>query len=122
MKSRIASALALLACVGALSGCGGKNHAGRDAGTTGTGAVQPVAASAADPGAPQPSAGRLPVGVPMPAPRTSVSDPDGALTSWTASCPTWTAPSRAPTTSPPPSATAADGPHVADRPGDRRDG
>ena len=76
MKSRIASALAVLACVGALSACGGRHHAGRDAGTTGTTAVQPAAGSSADPGAPQPSAGSG-----DPAASDSVSDPDGALSS-----------------------------------------
>lgn len=81
MKSRIASALAVLACIGMLSACSGKHHAGRDAGTTGTGAVQPVATSAA---APQPSAatgataadGGADAGA-----SDAVSDPDAALSS-----------------------------------------
>lgn len=79
MKSRIASALAVLACVGALAACSGRGSAGTG-GTApaGAGVTATSTATSTAPGAPgassQSSAGRTDS-------QGAADDPDGDLTS-----------------------------------------
>ncbi len=80
MKTRILSALAVLACVTALSACAGGKHAAPASSGTGPIAAVVTSGPAGVAGAPQPSASPDAGNAPAAAPGTS-ADPDGDLSS-----------------------------------------